>query len=98
MSNPLNGIDADRWYLVWLAVSVVLLVASIAADKPLYAGLCAGLTAIGMGETINHPLRQGFVPGYEVTIRTRSPKFLGWLLDIVGVGLLCWFTYKLAVA
>lgn len=98
MSNPLSGIDTDRWYLVWLVVSVVLLVASIAADKQLYAGLCAGLVAIGMGETFNHPRREGFVPGFKITIRTRSPRLFGWLLDLIGVILVLWFAYKLAVS
>jgi hypothetical protein len=97
VNNPLKDLDVDRWYLVLLVLSMLELIASIFAKERIYTGLCFGMLLFGMGELINHPMRQMIVPRGIITSHTRRWTFIGTVFDIAGVLVTAWFAYRLAI-
>lgn len=95
MSNPLNGIDFDRWYVVVIVISLVVLLACIVAKQPTYTLIAAGVLLFGLGELIQHPLRQAFVPGGIMNIRTRKWSVFGALWNIAGLAAAAYGIYLL---
>lgn len=95
MADPLGSVDFDRWYIAWLVISLVLLIACIAAHERQYSLLALGSLVFGMGELINHPRRQSFHPGFKITDRSRLNSLFGILLDAIGVALMATAAYRL---
>ena len=97
MSNPLNGIDTDRWYLVWIVVSVLGLGGAMAVKEPRYVGIAFGALLFGMGELINHPKRQSIHPGWMITNRSRSPSLLGNIVVYAGLLIAGYNGFRVAI-
>lgn len=100
MSNPLAGIDTDRWYLVWIICCMLGLTGAMLAKEPRYVGVAFGLLLFGMGELINHPLRHAYWhDGYDIratkTMRSRKNSILGLLVAGVGLVIAVWNGYRL---
>lgn len=85
MSNPLNGIDFDRWYIVVIVIALVVLLACIVARQPTYTLIALGALLYGVGELIQHPRRQTVFPGGILTDRTRQWSVFGTLWNIAGL-------------
>ena len=85
MSNPLNGIDFDRWYVVVIVISLVVLLACVVARQPTYSLIAVGVLLFGIGELIQHPMRQALIPRGIITNRTRQWSVFGTLWNIAGI-------------
>ncbi len=90
MGNPFSGLDADRWYLLWIAASLLGLLGAMAAKEPRYVGVAFGCVLFGFGELINHPKRMrighdGYQVRFEITDRTRKNSVLGVGMILLGL-------------
>lgn len=89
MSNPLAGIDTDRWYLLVIVASIIGLIASIAAHERTYVAAAFGCLLFGIGEVINHPYQEklGWDAGqrFKVSGRPRSNKRGGVAMSGLGI-------------
>ncbi|PZU59802.1 MAG: hypothetical protein DI547_04825 [Sphingobium sp.] len=94
MSNPFDKIDFDRWPTVWVAISVVVLLACIAVKDRTGSIIAVGSLIFGMGELRNHPMRQRLIPGGIITSRRRLNSPFGLLLDAIGILLIAYGIYK----
>lgn len=54
-----------------------------------------GLILFGIGETINHPFRQGFGFGGTITGYPRSNSLLGLAFDAMGIVFLLYGSWRL---
>ena len=93
----------SEWYTLAAAVGGAIILASLVAahNDLLIVGL--GLTLLGIGEFINHPVQT--VIKYDALNRTegvysgrpRRNKPFGWLLAVAGFSLLALGLYRIVV-
>lgn len=97
----LKGFELDLWWNKLIAVGVAIVVAALAAKERglIFVGL--GMIAIGLGETFNHTKghqlteRSIWQPQFLITGYLRTPRLIGFALDIVGGALLLFGLYRL---
>lgn len=94
MSNPLSGLNFDRWWNVWVAVSTVALIACIASKERLFAGMALGSVIYGIGELANHEPRERILPGWHITSRARRWTAFGTFLNLLGLAIAIRCAYK----
>ncbi len=108
MDNPLSKLALDYWYKVLMVVGfVVFLLAgtgTLAAFPAAPTALISlGVFFIGLGEWINHPLKEALVAGNvffppgKISGHPRSPRALGYLFDLLGAISIIVGIYKLFV-
>jgi hypothetical protein len=88
MTSPLSNLQIDAWYKGVIVVAAAVLIGSLAFQTPHITILALGFLFIGFGEWINHPRRQGIIPGYIVTSTARAPSAFGWSVNVVGAALI----------
>ena len=94
MGSSLGPVNFDRWPTVWVAGSLIGLVAAIGSGNPIYVGFALGSLLFGMGELVSHPKQQRFGYGAIITGYPRRWSLFGTILDILGIGIMVLSAYK----
>jgi len=105
MDNPLKNFLIDKWYKAILVIGAVIfgvsLTMELQADNKQIQVLGIGLILVGLGEWINHPRQtritppNAYLPQGIVTGHPWRPKFLGVVLDLLGIAAVGYSLYKL---
>ena len=95
MSNPLKGVDYDRWYVVFIVMAFMGCMGALAAGKMLVLGLCFGFLLIGFGELIMHPVQRTYIGHWEIEGMPRRWYAGGILFDVLGAVVAIWFAVLL---
>ncbi|ODS01541.1 hypothetical protein AUC71_03095 [Methyloceanibacter marginalis] len=83
----LKGFDLEHWWKMLAGFGAVMAVAAVTVKLIPIFFIGSGLFLIGLGEWINHPYREGMVPGYKISGHPRVNHLSGWLLDLIGFAL-----------
>lgn len=100
----LDSFDLKHWWKAVVAAGVALAVAAVAAKHSALLVVGLGLISCGVGEWINRPLQQTVVQqgvyGINGIISGHPWKAspLGLVLDVLGVGLLCYGLLRIVIA
>lgn len=101
--NPLSGLKIDYWYKILPVLGAIGLIISLTTNVKIFdnetvALISIGIIFIGIGEWINHPLKERVHVSmrYKITDYNRSNTFWGNLWDVLGLliiasALYCYF-------
>jgi hypothetical protein len=84
----------STWYVALVLAGVPIASTSVAVGNNAAFLIGLGFIFLGVGEFINHPFRERYQldgigrPIWKVSGRARAPKFVGLLVDVVGVVLM----------
>ena len=89
MTNPLSGLKLEHWWHAFTVLGGCGMVASLAIRSDCIAQRDAFLFFLamflfGVGQWINHPIQQRFIPGGIITGYRRHATFTGVSLEFVG--------------
>jgi len=93
----LKNLDLRHWWIAVVASGIAFTTAAIAAQFVPMIFLGLGLLLFGIGEWIDHPIQTQLGPNFKVTSYPRHTTVLGFILDAVGIGLMCVGLYKLTL-
>jgi hypothetical protein len=98
----LKNFAVDYWYKLLALVSVVVLVLGLTVplqvpNRPVVL-IAIGGFLFGLGQWINHPYQERVGPGFKIHGHPRVNHPGGVLTEIVGMGLVGWGVWRLAVA
>lgn len=91
----LKNLDLARWWIMAIAVGVVITTAALAVKDRSFAIVGLGIVAVGFGEWFNHPkemmiYRTGTLTSYE-----RKNRAVGVALVVIGLLLVLVGTVRL---
>jgi len=91
--NPLSTLKIDYWYKILPVIGTVTLILGLTIDikgitNTLVQLVSVGVTFIGIGEWINHPLQTKLGMGFKITSYKRINTFAGNIWDLIGVGII----------
>jgi hypothetical protein len=97
MDFPKEFDDRHWWILVGIAGA---LIATASAPVKFVPGFIVGLALLsfGVGQWIDHPVRTGMVPGFQITSHPWRPSVLGVALTLGGIALFAVGLYRLLAA
>jgi hypothetical protein len=100
--NPLGNLKLDAWYSIVIAVSAAALLIALGTKEHGIALVALGALLFGIGEMINHPRVTRYVPqtiespGFLGVGHPRDPRWLGLVVDVIGLAVIGLGIYHLA--
>lgn len=95
MATGLDGLQVNTWFKGVIAVSAVILAASITTGRPNAAIVASGWLIFGFGQWINHPKRTHISVRYKITDTSREACISGLLLEAFGLFLAAFGAWRL---
>jgi hypothetical protein len=106
MDNPLSKLKLEYWYHAVIVVCAAgIIVALTVTTKGITNAqallLFGGGFFVGLGEWVNHPLQSHICQpttysyGFTTTSHPRNSRPLGYIFDLLGIGLVAFSIYKI---
>lgn len=91
----LKQFNPDQWWKVLPIAGGLMTIAAIPVQFVTGILIGLGFLLFGVGEWINRPVSSGFIAGHRATGFSRSNKWYGLIIDLVGVGIFAFGFRKL---
>ena len=109
IDNPLPKFPIEYWYHVLMVIGATLFILSgsgLLTEFPVGATsiIAAGTFFFGLGEWVNHPLQTALYsgdadfPAGRLTGHPRKGSLIGYVFDLVGIGLIAFGLCELVPA